>query len=189
MQTQAPIKVWDPLVRSFHWILAAAFFTAYFSEEDLLTLHVWAGYTLAAALLIRLVWGFVGSRHARFADFVTSPRVAFRYAKDVVRLRARRYLGHNPAGGLMIVVMMISLILTTLSGIAIYGAGEHAGPMASLFAGSGEYWKEPLEETHEFLANFTLLLVFIHVAGVVFESLIHKENLVASMINGFKRAG
>jgi cytochrome b len=187
MQTESQIKVWDPLVRSFHWILVAAFFAAYLSEEDFLTLHVWAGYTVAAALAIRLLWGFIGTQHARFTDFVTSPSTAMRYAKDVLLLRARRYIGHNPAGGLMIIAMMISLVMTAFSGIAIYGAEEHAGPMAAMFVNSGERWENILEEVHEFFANFTLFLVFIHVGGVLFESLIHRENLVASMINGFKR--
>jgi cytochrome b len=189
MPTDTKIKVWDPLVRSFHWILVTAFFIAYITEEDLLSVHVWAGYAVAAALSIRLIWGFIGTRHARFTDFVTSPGTAVRYAKDVISRRARRYIGHNPAGGLMIVVMMISLIFTTVSGIAVYGAGdEHAGPMASLFISTGEHWEGLLEEIHEFFANFTLFLVFIHIGGVLFESLVHRENLVSSMINGFKRA-
>ena len=189
MQIQAnnQIKVWDPLVRIFHWVLALSFFLAYLSEDDLLTLHVWAGYTLGAAIIVRLMWGFIGTEHARFKDFVTPPKEAWRYLKDTLAFKARRYLGHNPAGGFMIVLMMVSLVITTVTGIAVYGAGEHAGPMASLFAGSGKSWEKFFEAVHEFFANLSMLLVFIHICGVALESLIHKENLVRSMINGLKR--
>jgi cytochrome b len=188
MQDSKQIKVWDPLVRSFHWILAASFLLAYASGEDFLTLHSWAGYTIGIALLVRIVWGFIGTPYARFTDFVTSPGKAFQYAKDALFMRAKRYIGHNPAGGLMIVTMIVSLLITTFTGIALFGAAEQAGPMASLFAASGSIWEDPLEEVHEFFANFTLLLVAIHVAGVIVESMLHRENLVGSMINGFKRA-
>lgn len=187
MENNSQIKVWDPVVRTFHWVLVAAFAVVFITEDDFLTLHVWAGYTIGAAIAVRLLWGFIGTRHARFTDFVTSPRNAMQYVKDTLLLRARRYIGHNPAGGLMIVALLISLTLSVVTGIALYGAEEQAGPMASLFIGSGERWEDALEEVHEFFSNFTLLLVVIHLGGVLIESLVHKENLVASMINGFKR--
>ncbi|WP_455206756.1 cytochrome b/b6 domain-containing protein [Kaarinaea lacus] len=187
-QIDEQIRVWDPLVRWFHWTLVGAFLVAYLTEDDFLSLHVWAGYTIGVALLIRVLWGLVGTRHARFNDFVTSPTTALRYVKDTLALRAKRYLGHNPAGGLMIVVMIISLAITVVSGIALYGAAEQAGPLAASFTNSGELWEDILEGLHEFFANFTVFLVVVHLAGVIIESLIHKENLVASMINGFKRA-
>jgi cytochrome b len=188
MQTDNQIKVWDPLVRSFHWLLVGSFLVAFVTEDDFLLLHSWAGYVVGAAILIRVIWGFIGTPHARFSDFVTSPHTAFGYAKDAFLLRAKRYIGHNPAGGLMIIALMVSLVITTFTGIALYGAAENAGPLASTFASNGAAWENPLEEIHEFFANFTMFLVVIHVAGVVLESLIHRENLVRSMINGFKRA-
>lgn len=187
MNTNSKIKVWDPVVRVFHWTLAATFIIAYATEDDLLSLHVWAGYILLAALIIRLVWGFIGTQHARFNDFVTKPSVAIQYVKDTFRHKAARHIGHNPAGGLMIVIMMVSLVLTGISGLMIYGAEEHAGPLASWFVSTGEYWEKPLEEIHEFFANFTLLLVIIHLAGVVVESLMHRENLVSAMWDGYKK--
>jgi len=186
MQNENKIKVWDLLVRVFHWTLVSTFLIAFVTEDDFLSLHVWAGYTVLFTVLVRLVWGFVGSRHARFSDFVTSPRVAVQYVRDTLYFRAKRYIGHNPAGGLMIVAMIVSLLLTTITGIAVYGAAEQAGPMASWFA-SHSIWENGLEEAHEFFAFFTLLLVFVHVAGVAIESLVHKENLVHSMIYGTKR--
>jgi len=187
MQTQSKIKVWDPLVRVFHWTLVGTFLITFITEDDFMSLHVWAGYTVFFAVLIRLVWGLIGTQHARFSDFVTSPKVAFQYLRDTLLLRAKRYIGHNPAGGLMIVAMIISLLLTTITGIAVYGAEEQAGPMAGWFA-SHSLWEDVLEESHEFLSFFTLFLVFVHVAGVVIESLIHKENLVRAMIDGTKKA-
>ena len=188
MATANKIKVWDPLVRVFHWGLVGAFSIAYLTEEDFLLLHSWAGYVVFGLIMLRIVWGFFGTRYARFKDFVHSPRVVRRFLKQTLRLRARRYLGHNPAGGAMIVLLLISLLLTTLTGMAVYGAGDNAGPLAAWLSQSGHVWEDVFEGAHEFFANFTLLLVFIHVAGVVVEGLIHRENLVRSMIDGYKRA-
>lgn len=182
------IKVWDLLVRVFHWTLVVAFAVAYITEEDFLLLHTWAGYTVFGLILIRLIWGLIGPRYARFSDFVQPPREVIRFLKQTLRLRAKRYLGHNPAGGAMIVLLLISLIMTTLTGMAVYAAGDNAGPLAAVFGSSSLFWQDIFEAVHEFFANFTLMLVFIHVAGVIVESLIHRENLIRAMFNGYKRA-
>lgn len=184
------IKVWDPLVRIFHWSLVGAFSVAYLSGEgdEWLGVHSRAGYTVLGLVLVRLLWGFVGTPHARFSDFVQRPAVVVGYLKQVFTLRAPRYLGHNPAGGAMIVLLLVSLLLTTLFGLATYGAAEGAGPLAGLLAGTTKAQAHALEEVHEFCANFTLLLVGLHLAGVVVESLLHRENLVAAMFSGNKRA-
>jgi len=186
MTESSQIRGWDPLVRFFHWSLVTAFFIAYITEDDLLTVHSWAGYLILTLLLIRLVWGFIGTRYARFSDFIYSPRNIIQFLKDTVRLRARRYLGHNPAGGAMVMILLFSLLLTTISGVLLLGAEEQAGPVAHWFTQSAGFWGDVLEELHEFFANFTLLLVFVHVIGVIVESLIHKENLVSAMLTGFK---
>ena len=186
MQNTETIKVWDILVRVFHWGLVSAFVIAYVTEEDFLTAHTYAGYAIMALLLVRLVWGFVGTRYARFSDFVYPPKKVKAYLKDIIQFRARRYIGHNPAGGAMIVLLMVSLLLTTITGLAVYAAGDNAGPLAMWLGYAGETWAEVFEETHEFFANFTVLLVVIHVAGVLFESLLHHENLIAAMFNGNK---
>ena len=182
------IKVWDPVVRFFHWSLVSAFLIAYITEEDLLTVHTWAGYLIAGLLVIRIIWGFIGTHYARFSDFIYSPSTIIQFLKNTLSLRAKRYLGHNPAGGAMVILLIISLLLTTTSGILLLGAEEQAGPVAYWFTRAGGFWGKALEELHEFFANFTLLLVFIHIAGVIVESLIHKENLVSAMLNGFKSA-
>ena len=182
------VKVWDPFVRIFHWTLVLSFFIAYITEEDFLDIHSFAGYTVLALLSLRIIWGIIGTRHARFSDFVYPPNTIKTFVKDTMRLRAKRYLGHNPAGGAMIILMIISLLITTLTGLAIYGIEEQAGPLANWYIQGDSLWGDIFEETHEFFANFTLLLVFIHVAGVIVESFIHKENLVKSMIDGKKRS-
>ena len=182
------VKVWDPFVRLFHWTLVLSFFIAYITEEDFLVIHSFAGYTVLALLVLRIVWGLIGTRHARFSDFTYSPQTIKAFIKDTLYLRAKRYLGHNPAGGAMILLMIISLLITTVTGLAIYGIEEQAGPLASWYTYKDSLWGDVFEEIHEFFANFTLLLVFMHVAGVILESFIHKENLVKSMVDGKKRS-
>ncbi len=186
MSAASQIRVWDPLVRFFHWSLVSAFTIAFITEEDLLSVHVMAGYLIVVLLGIRFVWGFIGTQHARFSDFVYSPANIMRFLKDTLTLRARRYLGHNPAGGAMVILLMLSLLVTTLSGVLLYGAEDMAGPAASLFSQPTGAWGGVIEAVHELFANFTLLLVGIHVVGVLVESLIHKENLVSAMLSGLK---
>ena len=187
MQDTTQIKVWDPLVRVFHWVLVVSLTVAFISGEDFLSLHSWAGYLILALLLIRIIWGVIGSRYARFSDFVYRPKTIKQFLQDSLKFRARRYLGHNPAGGAMVILLMLSLLFTGFTGLLVYGAEEHAGPLAHWFGSAHSIWGDMTEEAHEFFANFTLLLVLIHVIGVLVESLIHKENLVAAMITGFKR--
>jgi cytochrome b len=187
MNRQTQINVWDPLVRVFHWTLVIAFAVTWLTEDEWMTLHSYAGYLIAALLLFRLLWGLIGPRHARFSDFVKAPSTVISYLKDLTKLKAKRYVGHNPAGGAMIVALLISLVVTTVTGMLAYGA-MGSGPMASIFATSSSFGSEWFEEVHEFFANFTLLLVVVHVGGVIFESLVHKENLVRSMFTGTKRA-
>lgn len=188
MKATNTVRVWDPVVRIFHWALVAAFTIAYASGEDFLTLHSWAGYLIVALLMIRIIWGFIGTRHARFSDFVYRPKTVRQFLKDTVQFKARRYIGHNPAGGAMVILLMVSLVMTCFTGLLVLGAEEHAGPLAHWFSGSYSHWGEVTEEAHEFFANFTVLLVFVHIAGVIIESFIHKENLISAMITGFKPA-
>ena len=183
---QKSVTVWDPLIRLFHWSLVSAFFIAWFTEDDLLDLHVYAGYLIGGLLVFRMIWGFVGNRHARFADFVKRPSEVWDYVKSIVGQHPRRYLGHNPAGGAMVIALLLSLVLVTISGIALYGIEESAGPLATSLSGTGEFWEDVVEEMHEFFANATLALVFFHVLGVLIASLQHKDNLVKSMVNGRK---
>ena len=130
------IAVWDPLIRIGHWTIVLAFAVAYLSGEDLLTVHVWAGYVVGAVVLIRVIWGFIGPTRVRFTDFVYAPRAILAYVGDLLRSRASRYIGHSPAGGAMVVALLAMLAATVLTGVMTLGAEKHAGPLASLYAAS-----------------------------------------------------
>ncbi|NCC26639.1 MAG: cytochrome B [Gammaproteobacteria bacterium] len=181
------IRVWDPLVRIFHWALVGGFTTAFIVEDDLLGVHVWAGYLVLSLIAVRLVWGLIGTRHARFSDFVRKPIDVLAYVRDALRLRAPRYLGHNPAGGAMVIALMITVVLTGLSGLAVYGAEELSGPLAPMMNALPGSRGHFFEAVHEVMANLTLALIIAHVAGVIFSSLSHRENLIGGMITGLKR--
>jgi cytochrome b len=182
-------RVWDAPIRLFHWLLVLAFFTAYLTEpEEGSSLHVQAGYLALGLVLFRILWGFVGSKHARFTDFVYSPAAIACNLWDVVKLRTKRYLGHSPAGGAMVLALLLALIGTTVSGLLVYGADQHAGPFAGWMAGVSEDQEHRLEELHEVFANRTLGLVVLHGVGVILASVSHRENLVRAMFTGYKRS-
>jgi len=181
------VRVWDPLIRIFHWGLVGSFLIAFFIEDDWLQLHVVAGYTVIGLVGFRLVWGLIGSHHARFWNFVKGPQQTLSYIKDLLRSEPKRYLGHNPAGAAMVVALLTLLVLTSITGLMTYGHEEFSGPLAGLMSNQPYWLGEFFEEAHEVLANLTLLFVFLHVGGVALASLQHGENLVRSMINGFKR--
>jgi len=202
------IRVWDPLVRIFHWSLVLAFVVAYLSGEEESDIHIYAGYIIAGLLAFRLLWGFVGSRYARFSDFWYAPRDIIGYIKDMLSGSPKHYLGHNPAGAAMIFALLLSLVVVTYSGLKVYAIEEGAGPLAqgteislitSAYADDddddehGEYGEheedeeeEFWEEIHEASANFVLFLVILHIAGVFVAGKLHDENLVKAMITGNK---
>ncbi len=123
------IKVWDLFVRLFHWSLVAAVITQLATAEDFKTVHVKVGYVIIALLITRIIWGVVGPRHARFADFVYPPADILSYLKGLIQGRPKHYTGHNPAGGAMVCALLFFLLLTTLSGLLTYGA-YGKGPLA-----------------------------------------------------------
>ena len=179
------VKAWDPLVRVFHWSLVFFFLLAFVTEDDWMNLHVWAGYAASMLIGFRLLWGLIGTRNARFLTFVKSPVVVKRHLRDMLSLKPPHYLGHNPVAAVMVVALLVSITLVAFSGMVLI-ASEGQGPLAgTLFAGLNG---EAMEDIHEFFANFTLLLVFAHVAGVVVSSFMEGENLVRAMITGRKKA-
>ncbi|PCH93737.1 MAG: cytochrome B [Gammaproteobacteria bacterium] len=179
--------VWDPLVRIFHWTLVVAFSVAFISEDDYLTIHSWAGYTILSLLTIRIFWGFVGTKYAKFSNFVFPKQDITQFIKDTFSLKAKRYLGHNPAGGAMVIILIFSLLFTAGSGLVIFAIEEGQGPLVFLLSDISPYWGDIIEEVHEFFANFVLFLIAVHITGVIIESLIHRENLIKSMFTGLKR--
>ncbi len=200
----AMVRVWDPLIRVGHWGLVAFFATAYLSEGEPQWLHSSAGYAIAAIVAVRVLWGFVGPRRARFADFVAGPGRVFAYLRDLVSGRAARHIGHSPAGGAMTLALLFALALTAVTGMATLAVEEGQGPLAGIVtAQSLPAWtvededhddhnehggSDALEDIHEVAANATLLLILLHVAGVFLASRAHRENLVRAMIDGRKRA-
>ncbi len=181
------IKVWDPVVRVFHWSLVLSFAVAYISGEEWESLHVLAGYFILGLLAIRIVWGLVGPHYARFSSFIYSRETTLAYLKGLTKFQADRYLGHNPAGAAMVFALLFLILVTSITGLAYYGAEDHAGPMASLMSGVSGVGMEILEEVHELAANLTVLAVFAHIAGVIFSSFLHNENLPRAMVTGRKK--
>jgi len=168
------IRVWDPFVRAFHWSLVVSFGVCWLSAQVWQDLHAWAGYVAGALALARVVWGFVGGDYARFAQFVRAPRVVFAYLGAIVRGTEARFVGHNPAGGAMIVALLIVVVATAASGYAL--------TTDALWGSSGA------QHLHSWIARGLALLVIGHLAGVALASLRHRENLVRAMIVGDKRA-
>ncbi|CAN5235257.1 hypothetical protein BH11PSE9_BH11PSE9_29600 [soil metagenome] len=166
------VLIWDAPVRVFHWLLVFSFAGAYLSAESerWRLLHVSLGYTMAGLVVFRIVWGLLGTRHARFADFVRGPAAIARYVSAMLHGQHVRHVGHNPVGALAIVAL---LGLT----LAIAGTGW------AVFGDVGGEW---LEEAHELAANTMLAVVGLHIAGVLLASRLGRENLVGAMISGRK---
>lgn len=168
------VLVWDRVVRTFHWYVVAACFADIFILNDGRVWHRLLGYSVMAALVVRVLWGIVGSRHARFVDFIPNPATLQTYIRKLARGTEPRFLGHNPAGAIMILLLMGLLVGVSVSGW-----------MLTLDAYFGD---ERLEEIHGLLADTILVMAGVHIAATLYESLRHKENLVLSMITGYKRS-
>jgi cytochrome b len=184
MNTAERIRVWDPLIRSFHWLLVLGFTTAWLTRESDYELHLISGYAVLILIGLRILWGIFGSAHARFNDFVKGPVELLRYLGSLVRGSARRYRGHNPAGGMMIVLFLLILATLTISGVALDGAENWSGPLAD--AGLFRH-KDLIHRIHDWSSDLMLLLIPLHLLGVLHASVVHRENLVKSMIDGYKR--
>ena len=190
----AEVRVWDPFIRVFHWLLAAAVLIDWITDEPL-WMHTWLGYLAAALIILRIVWGFVGPENARFSSFIRGPRDVLEYLAGLVRFSSKRYLGHSPAGGAMVVALLIMISATIGTGMANLAADRGEGPLAGVISKverptiPGQ--RRPrlfLKTVHETVANITLVLVLLHICGVALASFAHKENLVGAMITGRKRA-
>lgn len=168
------VLVWDILVRIFHWTIVAGFALEMFVLDEGKWQHRWVGYVILSAILIRILWGFWGTPHARYADWFPTPKKLYAYISSLLKGNEPRYIGHNPAGAVMMIALIFSM---TACGIT--------GWMQGLDRFWGEEW---LQETHEVLANSILVLAGIHVLGAIVESFRHKENLILSMVTGYKRA-
>ncbi|MCD6040941.1 MAG: cytochrome [Burkholderiales bacterium] len=172
------MQIWDLFVRIAHWTLVVSILGAWLTSEidgkAAEVVHEWLGYAALAVLALRIPWGWIGSRYARFSQFVRGPRKTIAYARSLATGHEPRHLGHNPLGAWMIVALIVMIIAASGSGW--------------LYVTDRFWGEEWLEDLHEGLANILFTLVALHVAGVVFSSLRHRENLVRAMITGRKRA-
>ncbi|MBU0909282.1 MAG: cytochrome b/b6 domain-containing protein [Proteobacteria bacterium] len=220
MNENKQIHVWDFFVRVFHWSLVLLFFVAYPTGDDKGSLHRYVGYAVLGLVASRIAWGFFGSKHALFRDFVCSPAKAFIYLKELAAGKPTYYKGHNPAAAWMIILLLVNSIIICLSGYAAYatkgnnpllGFSNKFSIVENAYADGDE--KEEYEDEedkhdgremnnkgekeddeadslwsdiHEMAAQFMLVLIFLHIAGVTVSSIMHRENLLQSMITGKK---
>lgn len=168
------IRVWDVFVRFFHWALVACFAAAWLSGDDWKAMHLASGYAASALIAVRIGWGLAPSGYASFRQFVRAPAVTIQFLKDIAAGREARYIGHNPAGGAMIVALLV-----VLSGVCFTGW---------LLTTDAFWGTVTMEIIHETLTNIALLLIAFHVGGVVLASIRHRENLIGAMFTGKKRA-
>lgn len=163
------MKVWDPFVRAAHWCLVASVAAAWFTSKEL---HEWLGYVALGIVALRIVWGGIGPNYARFRQFVLGPAATLAYAKSVAARAEPRYLGHNPLGGWMIVALLGTAAATCASGWL--SITDHFWGVARV------------QDTHALLAEVLVVLAGLHVGGVVYASLRHRENLARAMVTGRK---
>ena len=168
------VRVWDRAVRVLHWAGVVALAGAWLTSGRWTRWHEPAGDAVLAIVAARIVWGFVGSRHARFAGFVRAPRATWHHTRQLLAHREPRHLGHNPLGGWMVV----ALLACTLG----------AGLTGWLFTTDAFWGSDAVATAHALFAWTLPVLVALHVAGVIFTSMRQRENLVAAMFSGAKRA-
>ena len=175
MNTQIERKtlVWDLPTRMFHWLLAISFFGAYtLSESERLQhYHVMFGYTVLALTAFRLLWGFIGTRYARFGSFLFGPKAVAKHVGGLLHKKVEPHAGHTPAGSWAIYAMFLLAIVTGVTG----------------YLNFNEIGGDVMEEIHEVAANAWMLVVFVHVAGVIVSSIVERQNLPRSMVTGYKR--
>lgn len=172
MQSQQKILVWDAPTRLFHWLMVLCFAGAWLTSEGnrLLGVHLTLGYTMVALVGWRVLWGVLGTRYARFANFVRGPQAIGAHLRDMLRPAVSHPVGHNPLGAVSIMLMLALTLLVVASGWVYFSGGPRL-----------------LKDMHEGSAALMLAVVGVHVAGVVFASLMQRENLARSMVNGRKR--
>jgi cytochrome b len=177
--------IWDIPTRLFHWLLALSFAGAWLTSESdpWLSVHAFLGYLMLGLVAFRVVWGVLGTHYARFSSFWFGPKAAWAYLRQALAGKAERHVGHNPTGSLAIYLLLALTLVVGFTGVFTLGAEEQQGVVAGWF---GITQGKAIKSLHEFSANLMLLLVLGHLAGVVVESFLHKENLARAMLNGVK---
>lgn len=175
--------LWDGWTRLFHWLLVLCVLLSWVSyEEDYLQVHIYSGYVVLILVLTRLVWGFVGSVHSRFSDFVVSPQSAFKYLLSVRPGGVgKKMVGHNPAGGWSVLVLLGLLLVQTLTGLFNSDELIYNGPFYHALDSS---WTDKLGELHETVFWVLVGFIGLHIAAVALYSWVHKAGVVLPMITG-----
>jgi cytochrome b len=187
-------KVWDLFVRFFHWSLVLSFTAAYLTAAygynetyDLDEVHEWLGYFITTLVVSRLIWGFIGSKYARFSNFIFPiPEYMANLKAIMTNKHEKHYAGHNPLGGAMVFALLAGLSLLTFSGLVLLGWSEYTGPVWALGIHVSESFGETIKYIHYHLPEIMLILIGSHILGVFVAMKQHKENLVRAMFTGYK---
>lgn len=181
------IKVWDIPTRVFHWslviLVATGLITGFVSPEWWMDVHIWAGYGTVILIVFRLVWGFFGSEFSRIETFAFTPGQVIAHMRELIFLRPLHYIGHNPAGAMMIFALIFFLFSITITGLLVLGGEENQGPLAGV---TSYRVGDTAANIHEALALILVVLIGLHVVGVFVEMRLTRENLVKSMFDGYK---
>jgi cytochrome b len=182
------VKVWDVPTRVFHWVLVSLVgvnaLTGFFAPEWWLGVHKWGGYALVALMMFRLVWGICGSEYSRIVSFAYPPRATIEHVRGLLLLRPPHYVGHNPTGALMVFALAAVLFALVVSGLLALGGEEKQGPLAGVV---GFSVGSAAEQVHHWLTVLLFAMATIHIAGVVLESVLTRDNLARAMITGWKK--
>ncbi len=182
------VLIWDPATRIFHWALVVFVCVNLFLVDPeggtATVIHFVSGFAIVGLLIFRFFWGFIGSRYARFADFIYSPSKTVEYGRQLIKRQQPRFLGHNPLGGWMVVALLV--VLTAMVGTGLFASSRRAaGPFAHLLTASQS---ATAALVHSVLSNVLIVLIVAHLAGVAFDWIITRENLVGAMFTGRKAA-
>jgi cytochrome b len=185
-QEMRKVKVWDAPVRLFHWVVVGLLCFQYLSVKiggNWMIYHTWSGYTLLALVLFRIVWGFVGSQHARFGDFLYGPRAIADYLRTLPRRQAAKFAGHNPVGGLSVILMLLLLLVQAGTGLFANDDNMVEGPLSQWIR---KETSDTLTTIHRYNFYVLLTVVAAHIGAVLFYLLYKSENLVKAMFTGEK---
>jgi cytochrome b len=184
MQGTVKVKVWDAPVRIFHWLLVLLLIFQYVTvKASYMTWHMYGGYTILALLLFRIIWGFVGSTHARFGDFLYGPAAMFAYIRTLPRREAAKFAGHNPLGGLSVLLMLLAVLVQAVTGLFANDDVLTEGPLVQWIAKETSDW---ITTIHRYNFYVVLGLVAAHILAVLYYLFYKSENLVKAMFTGYK---
>ncbi len=189
-------RVWDLFVRFFHWSLVLSFTAAYLTAAygynetyDMDEVHEWLGYFITTLVVTRILWGFIGSKYARFSNFIFSPSEYIENFKAIMTNKhEKHYMGHNPLGGAMVFALLAGLSLLVFSGLVLLGWSEYTGPVWALGIHVSESFGENIKYIHYHLPEIMLFLIGAHILGVFVAMKQHGENLVRAMFTGYKES-